>query len=743
MEVRIPQDAIDDLLRQQGGPDKLTTPPPGPDLSSEAHFTDFDPSVFDSVRSEPQQTEDEQMNETREKYVKAKKEYEKASSLTGRATHLDISGKNRKIVQDELEKLEKEYRELRGEYIGSNIDRFLAERLKMVETQIANQGKGSKVLGFYRKLGEYNLTTLTGYKHFGQRLGRMVNARTAITVGLLAVGVMSGSAAVAGGALVGRRLLSGLASGVGTHDLVKNARSAYLRKQIKEDASLEEVEGHLSALEARGALDGTLDKIVKSDDYKKLLELRAKGFGEAVEGLTPEQIKQALEGDLKDVDRVLEEKYFHEKQWNKAAKVAAVGAGVFTGSGTAAKAFGGIKHMLGWGDEAPAPTRAGALHPTGAAASAAASEGEAVKMPGAAVSEAGAGTKPPGTAAFAPESSNPVKVGEYTPPGLKTVPAPEIRNPAGVTATVEAHLPKPEDVAVNHKIIGIRAGAKIDIIGNEAVAHAGGMGIEGSLLDMAKSTDKDVLAKYNSMIEWLKQQDYNKNVNDPGALVDRWVDHLAKLKGIPKDQFDRIFKGAVTIHSDGSLELGEVDFMPEPPVHSAVDAVQDSASGPKVNVEFGKFDPANLAEQANPNIHVDFEPSSAPDADWQPSGPGDHWTSASEQVVQSAREAAAETANDATTGLQLVLGERYDNFLKDTLHVSAKALNKIKDMTWKEFMGKNPELPNDQKFLKAYKGVYLKLKEAGLLGKFNQDSGISMKKALIELAKKSIQRKLI
>jgi hypothetical protein len=189
----------------------------------------------------------------------------------------------------------------------------------------------------------------------------LFNKRAVISMGLLATGVLLsgpvGWTAAGGALLTARAGLAGTFAGIGSADLVKNYRQAYLRKDLSKKPSYTEDEYNevIMAMKARGLLDGNLPTVLNSPEYKQAIEARNERTRERFASLTPEERADRASNIFVEQQELLNRKIVVEKKWNKGAIATGVVVGLSVG-GFAARGL-----IQGWlkGEAPPMVTPTG------------------------------------------------------------------------------------------------------------------------------------------------------------------------------------------------------------------------------------------------------------------------------------------------------------------------------------------------------------------------------------------------
>ncbi|MBI2645151.1 hypothetical protein HYW94_03205 [Candidatus Uhrbacteria bacterium] len=227
-----------------------------------------------------------------------------------------VHGKEKANIQKEYDDVLKKYQEARAQYVVGDVSKLTEERMTLAEALVEAKKEGSKehfLYKGYKWLGEQNVAKLFGEK-FGWKLsdefqkdhplasgalriaGKFLSVRTAISMGLLGAGLMTGvgsGLALGMGILGGRALMRGIGTASASHDMLKligatTWESKGTLKYKKEEPwykkvslwekltpeeigkmSKEKIEERLANMEANALLHNK--KVSESDIYKELL----------------------------------------------------------------------------------------------------------------------------------------------------------------------------------------------------------------------------------------------------------------------------------------------------------------------------------------------------------------------------------------------------------------------------------------------------------------------------------------
>jgi|GEM_PF-2547077 len=227
-----------------------------------------------------------------------------------------IHGERKANIQKEYDEFLKKYQEARVQYVVGDVSKLTEERMKLTEALVEAKGENKEHFLYkgYKWLGDQNVAKLFGEK-FNLKLsddfqekhplltgvariaGKFLSVRTALSLGLLGAGLMTGAGAglaVGMGILTGRALMRGVGTAAGSHDLLKaigaTAWESKGKFQIKKEEpwykkvslwekitpeeigkmSKEKIEERLANMETNALLHNK--KVSESDVYKQLLQ---------------------------------------------------------------------------------------------------------------------------------------------------------------------------------------------------------------------------------------------------------------------------------------------------------------------------------------------------------------------------------------------------------------------------------------------------------------------------------------
>jgi hypothetical protein len=799
------------------------------------------------------------LEEARKVLALAQKRVEGAQRL-GYGLMRFIGGKSREQVSEELTKAQAEYEAKLQEATFQDRAVMLNERTKLAEAQIMAYRKGREGRTLYERykgLSEINLDNALQRRginladkgllgRVAKRGARMVNARTAISIGLFGGMVASGAYLGVGAGLAvarARGAWSGVGAGAGTYEMINLARralsSSLSDKQINEMSADSAVQ-YMASYEARASLDGM--DLSKNAEYQKLVAryksaMEAKGKKDDGTELVGEELYESLKGEL-SLENTAQKKEISKERWiRRAAFVtgAVVGGTMYNWIVSKAQALAEARQIVE--DQAaiarvarrstqtghdiilPKPVDSGAdnqfikYRPSDPNAIQSPLEKiqfgqqsssefpgmkkfnfgvdiKDLKTPGAgAVQEAA--PAPAGAGAEAPIEPIRADMEVNVKPGGAITETP-------VAITEQSPVPKPDNViygeglpetsssgaiaeakpsiggaqtavegqsgaGVAEKIVKMRAGATMEIgQAGDAIVHAGERGIEGVLLDL-KNADPE---RYAKMLAKLQEHYGTGDSGKAENLIHRFVIDYAKEHDLSVDagskDLSKIMSADIHISPDGELTMGDVKLMPPTePSPSAGGLAQDTnpswkgssfdegfdKPSPLEKFQFGGKPVAGLDSIPKPNFGVDMDDLHTPgELEESPIVP-DSGDSLSEmtpaEAVQHAREVAAESilspekiagkVEKLSDALHLVLGNKYDTFL-DQIHMSAKSLNKVKDLTIGNFTEQIEDGAIDKKKFQGLIDAMVKWQEGGKISRANFDK-MPIKKVMLEIAK--------
>ena len=232
-------------------------------------------------------------------------------------------------VKEEYENAKQEYEQARAEHVAEHLDKFINERMELADSRAEKfeKGKWKKVWDW---AGKQNLEKL-GWKPEGKInkfLAKGVNARTIVSLGLLGTGIGFGIGSAVGiSALVAKRVYSGVATGMGSYELLRMFGEKYphLTEKKLESMDYNDAEEMMAKYEIRAKLKG--EKVSENKNYQKLKD-------KYLELLIGEKDKANKKADvlIRAADKQLEIIAKGAKRNANIRKVFAVSAGIFIGS---------------------------------------------------------------------------------------------------------------------------------------------------------------------------------------------------------------------------------------------------------------------------------------------------------------------------------------------------------------------------------------------------------------------------
>ena len=278
----------------------------------------------------------ERLTEARKQYLTKKLEWERSKGLL-QSTFVQNT-ESRAQLQQSLDTVEAEYNAAFAELRAVNAEKAMDEGLHIAEQKaciISGEAGPKRLTAWYKKLGETSILGTENYQGPFKRTVKFATSnRTLLNAGLIGGAILVGPGGwVAGGAFVGRRILSGFGAGVGTMDMVKSARMKYLQKELNAESSLSDIDNQLESLLARAALDGTVDQLESTEHYRELTASRQEVSRRVFAESTPEEKHAHIALLMIAKDSYINERIDKEKNWNRGALAAGLAAGAFVGSG--------------------------------------------------------------------------------------------------------------------------------------------------------------------------------------------------------------------------------------------------------------------------------------------------------------------------------------------------------------------------------------------------------------------------
>ncbi len=724
------------------------------------------PEVPTPPETRPQPSDLEQrLERARGEYLKAKEALKGIGIFTRHAKKIALSTEEHHAFD--------KYREVRSEYMGTELERFLAEKDKLAEAELAqiqgDKGTIKRVYDQYKKLGQYNLieqgAKLIGkeYKAKG-RLAKMVNARTAISLGLLGVGLGAGAAtAVGAAAIAGKRGLSGIGSAVGSYDVAMLVRQKLGRKEV--ERALAEVESPLQAgdllaqMEIRAGLDGkTLAELKQDELYQRLSdrnrELVAQEASRFVRDIGPEELTddervryRNIANPMHEIEasaraqnpNLRPEELFNNPEYQRLFDqltkihleiISRVNPDALTEYFNLSlnQAESDLKRnkiyeknmRKGIGAVAGA---VGLLVGSGALAKIFGHE-TSLSQP----KTAGAIEQPSSASANdLPKIANPPSIPKLNPLPPISAESAELKfdHPANVDFTGPGVITGEtipaggvDSLEALHKVDllhnGKPTGAFAEIHGDELAVHIGNRGIEGSLLDLKDAQPE----QYDKMINWLENQPYNQGITKPDQLIHRYVTNYASEHDMTVDQagknLSRLMEGKIHINADGSLEINQehLNFLPD---QAPADTSGLGVHNADADLPYTGLDEASLpaspginvpaAEFAQSNLGAEEVGITSGSID---DGYADTLSSLSPESqaakLADAHEIASGSVEKTSDALQLILDNDSKQFLKQVFKLSPTNLNRVGNQSITSFLNKYTR--GSELFQTQFKGLY-------------------------------------
>ncbi|OGH81018.1 MAG: hypothetical protein A3F93_04535 [Candidatus Magasanikbacteria bacterium RIFCSPLOWO2_12_FULL_34_7] len=300
----------------------------------------------------------ENLEEKRKAYIQAKKLYETKDDAFTRVGRI-FSRKKIADIETNFARAEVEYREARAEYVGASIEKALDEQISVVEAEVEDITKDTKLekgwakaMAFYKKLGELNLANLVSKTKFGKReiekmswFGKTVTRMLSVRTGAFAASTLAGFAGIA---LAGAFRFVG-SSGL-SYDFMDNLSKA--RKESKgllkpmskeeiEKLSDEDISKRMRTIEGVVVMDGVKLQTSKYFENYKLLQTEYKKR-HAQEYVVDETIEKKdsnafLDSSMKKADDELEKELKDLRSGRTKRKVVAGAIGVVAVSGLVGK----------------------------------------------------------------------------------------------------------------------------------------------------------------------------------------------------------------------------------------------------------------------------------------------------------------------------------------------------------------------------------------------------------------------
>ncbi len=598
------------------------------------------------------------LDESREKYLKAKRRVEDSTGIKGLLGFIGKESKEKARV--EHEEAQSEYNRLRAEYAADNVSLHLAEQRELLDKKLQELYPDKKGNSFFERINKVGNAIVEAYKWSGRvnldsdrvtnKYAKVVlrglNLRTVTMFGLTAGAVAYGGA-VGGGIWALGRMIRGLGGAVTSYGLMERVREGAQSKKIEKNLNTftkAELEQELGRVTASSMLAGEdISKLEQNDDYKKLQE--------KYDQLLSAEARSNLETyqkSSKDLEKAIEQALKSEKRAKVFMKAGAAAIGAFFASGIVSK---GINKVMGG------------------------------------IGELAKNNNP--FAGQTPLESHPVNI-------PKIAIAPE---------------------GINHPNPALHT----------EMFQVDAKGYEGDLLRDIKNG--------KLKLDWLKEHYSSKSTdlhaNDPDRLVHRFM--LDVEKQHPGD-WDRISKGSYSIDKlTGEVKIGvdQTEFLPPKP-EAVVEASTPPAEVPAFNEPLQPLGGNIPGEQFSiPKFEAPAEvPVAEADSDLDFEGDGSQ--AAASKTLQETREALAFQQEKTSAGLNYLLGNDYDRFLKQTIGVAARNIDKIQNLSYNEFLANM----NDEKFAKTYG------KLGQILTKVPNLEGIRMRDIILKLGQAQAENNL-
>lgn len=318
-------------------------------------------------RSERREAYTKKWEDMTEEEQKAK--YEKTFEIRGRLHEMQKARANLAVLENELsnrtslwgkvkEKLpgkkdtsledlkvqalrsELNYKEKRAEYVGAKAWRAMTDSKRLTEDRVREREKGNfeKFRKGWRWMGDKNVEALltkfgkAPKSKWGKIAARSLSLRTAVAMGLMASGGVAGFAGVgaAGTVALGmRRAWSGIGTGVGLYDLMRNVSAKKETAITKEDIgkmNMAQLEEKKASFESLAMFNG--EKIVSSPEYYALRKAYVQKAEDLKKGES-ESVKSHLDAAmLQNLDDASREAIEARRKKETRFKILGLGAGL-------------------------------------------------------------------------------------------------------------------------------------------------------------------------------------------------------------------------------------------------------------------------------------------------------------------------------------------------------------------------------------------------------------------------------
>lgn len=249
----------------------------------------------------------------------------------------------------------------------------------------------------------------------------------------------------------------------------------------------------------------------------------------------------------------------------------------------------------------------------------------------------------------------------------------------------------------------------------------------------AKGFEGDLLRDIKSgklKLDWLKEHyastSTDPHANDPARLVHRLM--LDVEKKHPGD-WDRISKGIYSIDKltgEVKVNVDQTVFLPEKPAAVIPQELEKPPVEPLKTIP-GQSYPIPDGELSQPEL-----PKDIPAVDHPEIPESEIEESARPKTIQEAREILAWQTEKASLALNYMLGDDYDRFLKKTIGVAARNVDKIQNLSYDEFLANM----KDEQFAKTYGNL------GAILSKVPNLEGIRMRDIILKLGQAQAEKNL-
>jgi len=327
---------------------------------------------YQSLMTEHQDSRAAQLIQRREQRVQAERDNRQRKSLFSRVGQRLTKDAGRVLsedaqAQERLTNVTEQYDEAAAEVVADHISLALQEMGALADQRaIAEHAETNAIYQAYKSLSEMNLQAVlkslgTDWEPSSWR-GRLaakgLNARLLVNLSLVGGGLVAGATgfgAAAGGLLVTKRLLSGLASGSGTFDLAGMLRQRKLNKEVAKrldkespaNLSTEDLNNYIAQLESAAIVNGrrpTMDRM-----YQRLQSERGRRWSadHQSEGLAPpEKAADAMQQELASMMQDADKRFLDFERGDRDAqarfKVYGAAVGVLIGSGEHVRLLKGL-----------------------------------------------------------------------------------------------------------------------------------------------------------------------------------------------------------------------------------------------------------------------------------------------------------------------------------------------------------------------------------------------------------------